>query len=55
MGLCPVNPDHVDLRSEDVLPGSQKMIWWTCPQGPDHHWQGWVSRFSKGLDLMQQT
>lgn len=32
-----------DLRPEDVFPGSGKMIWWTCPQGPDHHWPARVS------------
>jgi hypothetical protein len=27
------------LRPRDVLPGSEKKVWWKCPKGPDHEWQ----------------
>lgn len=26
------------LRPGDVVPGSNRRIWWKCPRGPDHEW-----------------
>jgi hypothetical protein len=26
------------LRAEDVVPGSNRRVWWKCPKGPDHVW-----------------
>ena len=26
------------LRPTDVLPGSPRLVWWKCDQGPDHEW-----------------
>lgn len=31
------------LRPEDVPAGSQRKVWWTCDEGPDHHWQAQVN------------
>jgi hypothetical protein len=27
-----------DLKPEDVIPGSNKKVWWKCPKGDDHEW-----------------
>jgi hypothetical protein len=27
------------LRPDDLLPQSNKKVWWRCPVGPDHEWQ----------------
>lgn len=27
------------LRPEDVVPGSNRHVWWKCPKGPDHVWR----------------
>lgn len=28
-----------DLTPRDVVPGANRVIWWRCPQGPDHEWK----------------
>ncbi|MBI4528775.1 MAG: zinc-ribbon domain-containing protein [Deltaproteobacteria bacterium] len=28
------------LRPVDVVPGSNRRVWWKCPKGPDHVWSG---------------
>ena len=28
-----------DLAATDVTAGSNKRVWWLCPEGPDHEWQ----------------
>jgi|GEM_PF-134804 len=28
-----------DLTPADVVPGSNKKVWWKCPRGPDHEWE----------------
>ena len=28
-----------DLQPEDVVAGTNKKLWWKCPNGPDHEWQ----------------
>jgi len=34
------DPDrNVGLTPNDVVAGTHKMIWWRCPEGPDHVWQ----------------
>ena len=32
-----------ELTPEDVVAGSHKRVWWKCPHGPDHEWQGQVT------------
>ena len=27
------------LRPEDVMPGTDRKVWWRCPKGPDHEWK----------------
>ena len=27
------------LKPADVVPGSNRRVWWMCPKGPDHEWQ----------------
>ena len=31
-----------DLLPSDVPGGSNKKVWWQCPEGPDHEWQAQV-------------
>ncbi|MBZ0120259.1 MAG: zinc-ribbon domain-containing protein [Sandaracinaceae bacterium] len=31
------------LSPEDVVPGSNKRVWWKCPAGPDHEWETTVT------------
>ena len=28
-----------DLKPESLVAGSQKKVWWKCPEGPDHEWK----------------
>jgi hypothetical protein len=28
-----------DLRPRDVVAGSPRVVWWKCPEGPDHEWR----------------
>jgi hypothetical protein len=38
-----------DLRPLDVPPGSNRKVWWRCPEGPDHVWIAAVSaRMARG-------
>jgi hypothetical protein len=30
------------LRPKDVVPGSNRRVWWACPKGADHEWQAMV-------------
>jgi len=27
------------LRPDEVMPGSDRKVWWQCPKGPDHAWK----------------
>ena len=37
------HPDrNGDLRPRDVLATAHRVVWWKCPQGPDHEWQASV-------------
>ncbi len=27
------------LRPKDVMPGTDRKVWWKCPVGPDHEWK----------------
>lgn len=29
-----------DLTPADVVVGTRKRVWWKCPEGPDHEWEG---------------
>jgi hypothetical protein len=33
-----------DLTPADVIGGSTRVVWWECPNGPDHEWQAPVSK-----------
>lgn len=35
------------LTPHDVTPGSTKVVWWKCPEGPDHEWQTAVANRTK--------
>lgn len=35
------------LKPNDVLPGSDRVIWWLCNQGPDHEWKAPVKSQTK--------
>lgn len=37
------------LTANDITPGSQKKVWWLCPEGADHEWQAVVSDRNKGI------
>ena len=37
-----------DLTPADVVAGSDKKVWWKCPNGPDHEWQVSVDNRSRG-------
>lgn len=32
--------DRNEVRPDECSPGSSKRVWWKCPNGPDHSWQG---------------
>lgn len=32
------------LRAEDLPAGSDRLVWWKCPNGPDHEWRTRVRR-----------
>jgi hypothetical protein len=32
-----------DLTPSDVVAGSGKVVWWKCPEGPDHEWRSSVN------------
>jgi hypothetical protein len=32
-----------DLRPENVVAGSQRKVWWKCPEGLDHEWEATVA------------
>lgn len=38
-----------ELTPYDVVPGSQKKVWWKCPKGEDHEWRAVVSSRSTGV------
>ncbi len=38
-----------DLTPDDVLPRSNRRIWWKCDAGPDHEWQTTVNSRSSGV------
>ncbi len=31
------------LRPDDVTKGSDRRVWWRCPEGPDHEWEAAMS------------
>ena len=37
-----------DLTPESVVAGTNKKLWWKCPEGYDHEWQATGSNRSKG-------
>jgi hypothetical protein len=37
-----------DLTPDQVLPNTQKRVWWKCPRGPDHEWQAWIQNRRRG-------
>lgn len=37
-----------NLTPSDVIPGSDKKVWWKCPKGDDHEWQSAVEWRSNG-------
>jgi hypothetical protein len=37
-----------DLTPDQVLPNSEKRVWWKCPKGPDHEWPAWIQNRRKG-------
>lgn len=37
-----------DLRPEHVTTGSEKKVWWICPQGDDHEWKASVKSRTRG-------
>ena len=39
-----------DLTSEHVVAGSNKKVWWKCPEGPDHEWPTTVVSRTQGTD-----
>ena len=36
------------LTPADVIPGSDKKVWWKCPKGDDHEWEAKVQERSRG-------
>lgn len=55
---------NAGLRPEDLPVGSDRLVWWQCPQGPDHEWQTRVRKrtmlgrgcpFCGGARTSQQT
>ena len=36
------------LTAADVVPFSNKRVWWKCPAAPDHEWEMMVSRRTEG-------
>jgi positive regulator of sigma E activity len=40
-----------NLAPEQIVPGSNKRVWWECPEGPDHEWPEQVlKRTSRGYN-----
>ena len=39
---------NAKLTPKDVLPGSNKKVWWTCPKGDDHEWEATVVDRNEG-------
>ena len=39
-----------ELTPEDVVAGSNKKVWWQCPEAPDHEWQVRVVRRTRRGD-----
>ena len=37
-----------DLTPDDVTVATKKKVWWKCPEGPDHEWQGAVGSRQRG-------
>jgi len=37
-----------DLTPYNVTPGSDKKVWWKCPEGDDHEWEANIDRRNKG-------
>jgi very-short-patch-repair endonuclease len=37
------------LTPYDVLPGSQKKVWWKCPEGDDHEWDAVILDRNNGI------
>jgi superfamily II DNA or RNA helicase len=36
-----------DLTPEEVIAGTERIVWWKCPKGPDHVWQARVDQRSR--------
>jgi hypothetical protein len=39
-----------NLTPYDVTPGSNKKVWWKCPEGEDHEWQAQINSRTNGAD-----
>jgi uncharacterized protein YndB with AHSA1/START domain len=39
-----------ELTPQDIVPGSQKIVWWKCPKGDDHEWKTSVAKRSSGTN-----
>ncbi|MFC1482512.1 zinc-ribbon domain-containing protein, partial [Myxococcota bacterium] len=39
-----------DLTPRNVSAGSERYVWWRCPEGPDHEWQATVRHRAKSTD-----
>ncbi len=37
-----------DLTPDMVVAGSEKKVWWKCPEGPDHEWEAILSSRTSG-------
>lgn len=31
------------LKAEDLCIGEKRLVWWKCPEGPDHEWQALIT------------
>jgi len=38
------------LTPDMVVAGSNKKVWWKCPEGPDHEWEATLSSRTSGTD-----
>ena len=56
--LAEINPELAEqwhptkngiLTPYDVLPGSQKKVWWKCPEGDDHEWDAVILDRNNGI------
>ena len=47
--LAEWHPTHNgSLTPERVSAGTQRMVWWRCPRGPDHEWQALAGNRTRG-------